>query len=43
MRESTFMSAPASLVSCERKVLDRGSMKCGVIRIGENPVADLFS
>ena len=43
MSESTFMSAPLSLVSCERKVLDKGSMKWGVIRIGENPAANLFS
>ena len=43
MNESTFMRAPVSLVSCERKVLDRGSMKRGVIRIGENPAANLFS
>ena len=43
MNERTFMSAPVSLVSCERKVLDKGSMKRGVIRIGENPAANLFS
>ena len=43
MSESTFMRALVSLVSCERKVLDRGSMKRGVIRIGENPAANLLS
>jgi len=43
MNERTFMSAPVSLVSCERKMLDKGSMKRGVIRTGENPAANLFS